>query len=106
MRGLLRRDAFSATPRNDIYLMKNFIIILFLFTACTATPAPVVVSTSGVVPTSIPPTIAPTVTVEAATPMLAPTLEPSPTAGTETQRVSPVDMMPQVFIPAGTFHMG
>jgi formylglycine-generating enzyme required for sulfatase activity len=40
------------------------------------------------------------------TPTVAPTLAASPTADPVTQKASPVDGMPQVYIPAGTFRMG
>ncbi len=82
--------------------MKKIIIAFLLLTACTATETPVLPSTSTAIPVSVRPTAIPASTVES----LIPTTAPSPTAETLNQRVSPVDGMPEVYIPAGTFHMG
>jgi len=86
--------------------MKNFIVVTFIvLTACTATEVPVIESTSTPLPT-IPPRVIPTATAETVIPTVVPTLEASPTAEFVNERVSTVDRMPQVYIPAGTFHMG
>ena len=83
--------------------MKKFIIVLlFLLAACTATEVPVIQPTSTSVPTSLPPTAVPTSTIET----VIPTVTQTPTQELVNQRVSPADGMPQVYIPAGTFHMG
>ena len=86
--------------------MKKVVVALFLLTACTAAQVPPIESTEVLSPTSIPPTAIATFTVVADTPIAAPTLAVSPTPEPITQTVSPVDGMPQVYIPAGTFRMG
>jgi serine/threonine-protein kinase len=89
--------------------MKNLIIAsLFLLTACTPLEAPIVAFTPTPFPKRIPPTAIPTSTIETIIPTAsaAPTQVQTPTAELITQRVSPVDGMPQVYIPAGTFRMG
>ena len=80
-------------------------IFIFLFSACSPTPAPVRE------PTAIPeatgtPSAVPTSTVETlpSTPTLIPTA--SSTAEAVNERVSASDGMPQVYIPAGVFRMG
>jgi formylglycine-generating enzyme required for sulfatase activity len=87
--------------------MKKYIpalLFVFLLAACggqTQAPAPVIEPAST--PTTIPatePAAIPTATVEVFVPTIAPTEEFSNT------QVSPMDGMPQVYIPAGTFHMG
>ncbi len=88
--------------------MKISITVALIFlAACTLTPAPVFESTATPLPTNTPSPILPTST-EAILPTAAQTLtaEPSPTAESLTNRVSTVDQMPQVYIPAGTFRMG
>ena len=85
-------------------VMKKFIAIFFLLTACA--PAPVIDSTTTAISTSIPPTAVPTPTIETSIPTRAPTAGVSPTAAPAAGNVSPVDGMPQVYIPAGTFRMG
>src|SRR5215212_10217783 len=88
--------------------MKKFIIVsLFLLAACT-TPAKVsaIQSTLTPLPTSIPPTVVPTSTVANILPTITPTVEVSPTPSSGTQQVSSTDGMPQVYVPAGIFHMG
>ncbi|HSL45665.1 MAG TPA: SUMF1/EgtB/PvdO family nonheme iron enzyme, partial [Anaerolineales bacterium] len=86
--------------------MKNFIVVLiFLLTACTATQVPVSTPTSLPVPTNTLPVI-PTSTTENILPSLTPTAAASPTAERVTAKVSAIDGMPQVYIPAGTFRMG
>ncbi len=85
--------------------MKKFIIFsIFLLTAC-ATPETLAVQPTS---TSVPPnapiaaTIPPTSTLETILPTATPILTEIPA----NQRFSPVDGMPQVYIPAGTFRMG
>ena len=88
-------------------MKKNITILLlaFILASCAGqTEAPSAISTSTSIPTVIP-TLAPieimaSPTLEAVLPTITPTEELT------NQRVSPVDGMPQVYIPAGTFHMG
>ena len=83
--------------------MKGYIIVAFLFlTACTATEVPVTESTATALLTTPPPTINPTSTTEP----IPPTATQMTTQETINQRVSSMDGMPQVYIPAGTFRMG
>jgi len=85
--------------------MKRFIIIaLFLLAACTATEVPVIQSTVTPVPTSLPPAATFATIVPTAAAALSQTQ--TPTQQAVNLRVSPVDGMPQVYIPAGTFRMG
>src|SRR5258705_8693929 len=84
--------------------MKKFIpILLFLLSACAQTQIPIVESTSR--PT-IPPTVIPSATAELPTATVPPTAEVLPTDEFVNERTSPIDGMPQVYITAGTFHMG
>jgi formylglycine-generating enzyme required for sulfatase activity len=86
--------------------MKKFIIVsLFILTACTATEVPAIESTSTSFPT-IPPRVIPTATAETIIPTVTFTSEASHTAEFVNERVSAVDGMPQVHIPAGTYRMG
>jgi formylglycine-generating enzyme required for sulfatase activity len=86
--------------------MKKIIPFLLLFiTACARTPDPVVESTSTPLP-AISPTAIPSITSKPSTATIAPTSEASPTPQFANERVSPIDGMPQVYIPAGTFRMG
>jgi eukaryotic-like serine/threonine-protein kinase len=78
-------------------------VFLFILTACVATPQ--VESSPTPLPT-IPPRVIPTATIESVKPAITPTLEVSPTAEILNQRVSPLDGMPQIYIPEGTFRMG
>lgn len=82
------------------------LLFIFLVSACggqaqtstveaAPTASPVPAAESGTVTTPIP-----TQTEEVIPPTAAPTEEPA------ALRVSPADGMPQVYIPAGTFHMG
>lgn len=81
--------------------MKKLIVItILLLTACTATQTPVIESTSTLLVPTEPPTVIPTSTLETIPPTVASTEE------LQNQKVSAVDDMPQVYIPAGTFHMG
>ncbi|MBK9925751.1 MAG: SUMF1/EgtB/PvdO family nonheme iron enzyme [Anaerolineales bacterium] len=86
--------------------MKKYIptlLFIFIITACAGqTQTPVVESTSTVPSTSTAmPTVAPSATVEViVTPAIAPTEEPL------NVRVSSINGMPQVYIPAGILHMG
>ena len=89
--------------------MKNFIIAtLIILTACAPLEAPIVTFTPTSLPTSVPPTTIPTATIETIIPTAsgAPTQAQPPTEELVNPRVSPVDGMPQVYIPAGTFRMG
>jgi formylglycine-generating enzyme required for sulfatase activity len=84
--------------------MKKFIIVfLLILSACTATEVPATRPPATLIPTSLPPSALPTSTIETIV-ALAATQTPSPAPAN--QRLSPVDGMPQVSIPAGTFHMG
>jgi formylglycine-generating enzyme required for sulfatase activity len=87
--------------------MRNLVILFaFLLAACAPpTPAPVTERTSAPQPTATVPAL-PTSTTEPSLPAITATPEPSPTAEPVDERVSSVDSMPQVYIPAGTFHMG
>jgi formylglycine-generating enzyme required for sulfatase activity len=86
--------------------MKKFIILsLILLTACTATEVSVIEATSTPLPT-IPPKVIPTDTVEPIVPTVTLSVEVSPTAEFTNERVSSVDGMPQIYIPAGIFRMG
>jgi formylglycine-generating enzyme required for sulfatase activity len=85
--------------------MKKYIpalVCILLITACGGqTQVPIVESTST--PVSVPistSTAIPTATEEIIPPTATPTEEPS------NMRISSIDGMPQVYIPAGTFHMG
>jgi len=84
--------------------ISSLLFITFILSACggNTTEAPVIETTT--VPTATAaPTLEPTLippTLEAATPTIVPTEEAI------TFRTSPIDGMPQVYIPAGTFHMG
>jgi eukaryotic-like serine/threonine-protein kinase len=87
--------------------MKKFIIVsLFLLAACTTPEVSAIQSTSTPVPTSVPPAAVPTSTLEAIIPMVTPTVQASPTPSSGSEQVSSTDGMPQVYIPAGIFHMG
>jgi formylglycine-generating enzyme required for sulfatase activity len=85
--------------------MKKLIVAAFLLlSACTANQVPAIESTSTSLPlpTSVPSTkvrVSPTETS-------IPTATVSPMDTPVTERISPVDRMPQVYIPAGTFRMG
>ena len=87
-------------------MMKKLTLILFfLLSACTATSLPASESTSTPVP-AFSPTVIPSATPEIPSPTIALTAEATPTAELTTERVSPIDGMPQAYIPAGTFRMG
>lgn len=88
--------------------MKKIIAAVLIFlAACTSTPAPDIEPTKSPLPTYTPSPVLPTRT-ETSTPIAAQTLtaELSPTAEPLTNKVSAIDGMPQVYIPAGTFRMG
>jgi len=83
--------------------MKKIIPILFIFlVACgvseTQTPAPTL--TPLALPATDIPAVIPSTTVE----VIIPTI--TPTEVSVTQRTSPIDGMPQVYIPIGAFRMG
>jgi serine/threonine-protein kinase len=87
--------------------MKKFIIAsVILLTACTALEAPIVAFTPTPLPTSVPPTAIPTSTIEKILPTVSAVPTQPPTEERINPRVSPVDGMPQLYIPAGTFRMG
>ena len=90
--------------------MKKFVIIVSLFSlsACTTPKASAVQSASTLVPTIIPQTgtAIPVSTLETIPPAATATPSQAPTETPANQRFSPVDGMPQVYIPAGTFRMG
>jgi formylglycine-generating enzyme required for sulfatase activity len=87
--------------------MRNIIVLLaFLLSACAPpTPAPPREPTATAAATGTALAVT-TSTSEAIFLTATPTPEASPTAEPANQRVSSVDGMPQVYIPAGTFHMG
>lgn len=87
-------------------MKKLVIVFLFFLTACAPAEVSAIQSTSTPLLTSIPPTVIPTSTVENIPPTITPTVEVSATPASGTQRVSSTDGMPQVYIPAGIFHMG
>src|SRR5512139_274388 len=89
-------------------LIPTFLFFLLL-AACTGSQAPVAEPTSTQVPPTATAVVIPTATREqpappAATPVTE-TPAVTPTAAQQL-RTSPIDGMPQVFIPAGTFRMG
>src|SRR5512138_1584078 len=85
--------------------MKKFIIVSLIFlTACAAPQTPVSQPTPTSLPTSLPPTA--TAVPPLPTETAVPTATLAPTEETVDQRISTVDGMPQMYIPAGTFHMG
>jgi eukaryotic-like serine/threonine-protein kinase len=89
--------------------MKKIIVAAFIFlTACTATPAHVIEPTSIPLPTNTSPAVIPVSPNKTIIPTVesTATTEPSATADSPTNTISPVDGMPQVYIPAGTFRMG
>lgn len=83
-------------------------ILLWFLSACAETqlppPGPVSATPLANVPAAIPPSSTAVAIVPTATPAEAATETPVPKASNE--RISPVDGMPQVRIPAGTFRMG
>jgi len=84
--------------------ISSFLSIIFILSACGGgtikTPAfeTTIKSTATQIPTMEPTVVPPA--LEVVTPTITPTEEPV------TYRTSAIDGMPQVFIPAGTFHMG
>ncbi|MGE5776242.1 MAG: formylglycine-generating enzyme family protein [Chloroflexota bacterium] len=85
--------------------MKKFIIVSLIFlTACAAPQTPVSQPTPTSLPTSLPPTA--TAVLPLPTETAVPTATQAPTEEAVDQRISTVDGMPQMYIPAGTFHMG
>lgn len=83
--------------------MKKLLIAACLFLASCSSAAPTSVSepTSTPLPTNTP-GIVPSITAE----IISPTMTITVTDEPQTFRTSPVDGMPQVYIPAGTFRMG
>ena len=89
--------------------MKKFIIAAIIFlSACAPTPVPVIEPTGKPLPTNTPPAVIPVSPNKTIIPTVesTATTAPSPTAESPTNAISPVDGMPQVYIPAGTFRMG
>ena len=86
--------------------MKKLIIaILLLLTACGGQTRLIPAPTLTAVSTSLPArTAVPSVSAE--TPASTQTAFPEATESPPTERISPIDGMPQVYIPAGTFRMG
>jgi formylglycine-generating enzyme required for sulfatase activity len=86
--------------------MKKLIIaILLLLTACGGQTRLIPAPTLTAVSTSLPArTAVPSVSAE--TPASTQTVFPEATESPPTERISPIDGMPQVYIPAGTFRMG
>lgn len=80
------------------------IVIIFILAACAGTEVPVVESTFTPIPTGVPTIAIPSATVEVIIPTNTPIEDAS--TGATNERVSPVDGMPQVYIPDGTFRMG
>ena len=86
--------------------LASSLLFLFLVSACGGQTQ---TSTVEVTPTPSPLPATETVTATVAVPTQTEELLPPTAAPTEAPsnlRVSPVDGMPQVYIPAGTFHMG
>jgi eukaryotic-like serine/threonine-protein kinase len=83
-------------------IMKKIIatLLVVFLTSCTVTETPVIEFTPTSLPTNVPPTTIPTSTIETILPTVTLTEELA------NQRVSSIDGMPQVYIPAGTFRMG
>lgn len=77
------------------------IVIIFLIAACAGNQVPVVSEPTS---TFVPTTEVPSETVEAVLPTIVPTKTVVPIPAN--QRTSPIDGMPQIFIPEGTFRMG
>lgn len=73
-----------------------------LLAACSVPPVATAEPTAPPLPTLPPPTLTPSPTEIS----LPPTAVPTTTEEFTTLRTSPVDGMPLVYIPAGTFHMG
>jgi eukaryotic-like serine/threonine-protein kinase len=85
--------------------MRKLIAVLFLLAACApGTEIPTIPSTST--PPLTIPTAIPSATAEALAPTDIPPTEMVIVEEVVTERTSPVDGMPQVYIPAGTFRMG
>ncbi len=86
-------------------MKKLIIVFLLILTACSTPAAPA----TQPAPSAVPIKVLPTATVFSTPPAVETiilTATQSPTETPANQRVSPVDGMPQVYIPAGTFRMG
>ena len=77
-----------------------FLVLSLVLAACATAPAPA--SEAAALPTS---TSAPPPTATPA-PTNTPAPTPVPTLGVGSQRTAPLDGMPQVYVPGGTFQMG
>jgi eukaryotic-like serine/threonine-protein kinase len=93
--------------------MKNIlpIFLLFLLAACAGNQVPVVEPTSTQISATATALVLPSATAEMTqSPTATAALTDTPAAASPTaaaqMRTSPIDGMPQVFIPAGTFRMG
>ena len=89
--------------------MKKLIVVAFLLlSACTPTEVFIIQPTSTPFSANIPPTAIPSSTsvIETTSPTVTAIMEVKPTAEPPTTKVSTIDGMPQVYIPAGTFRMG
>src|SRR5512133_1974320 len=84
------------------------LLLLFLLISCTGTNVPATEPTSTVIPTSATAAIIASATIETILPTATLPAQPTETVTTmpSSQRISPVDGMPQVYIPAGKFRMG
>jgi formylglycine-generating enzyme required for sulfatase activity len=81
------------------------IAIIFILAACAGNQVPAVTEPIATTITTIEPTIVvPSETVETIQPTTVPTETALPDPSN--QRTSPIDGMPQIFIPEGTFRMG
>ena len=92
--------------------MKNIIptfILSLLLAACAGSQAPVAEPTSTQIPATATKIVTPSATAETTVVPTATIVTETPAAtpsATQQLRTSPIDGMPQVFIPAGTFRMG
>ncbi|HJS18633.1 MAG TPA: SUMF1/EgtB/PvdO family nonheme iron enzyme [Anaerolineales bacterium] len=87
-------------------MKKNILtlILIALLAACGGRATPVAEPTSTPAPTSTPTIVIPSATADVIVSTVTPIEATSELA--PNLRTSPIDGMPQVFIPAGTFHMG
>src|SRR6266496_2997244 len=92
-------------------MKKNIsLIVLFILTACgtkpvpTVPPEPTIISVPTIFATIVMPSTPTQVTVPTVVPTNTPIVDTSLAESNE--RFSPIDDMPQVFIPVGKFRMG
>jgi eukaryotic-like serine/threonine-protein kinase len=104
-------DASSWTPygKSMKKLIPTFLLFFFL-AACAGAQVPVSEPTPTQIPATVPAIVLPSATAETTMVPTATALTETPASATPTAasqlRTSPIDGMPQVFIPAGTFRMG